>query len=360
MSLVSAVVLSSGEPFVNRAMESIARQTVPLHEVIVIEHVSPFSKALNQGAARVATPYFVQVDADMILDADCVARLMLKMDEETGLVVGELRDAICGQLAGVKLYRTECFLRATLPDSISPDTDHVDLMRRQGWRTVYLGPDSDAGTPLPTVGEHRPDYAPSYTFAKMSIEGARYRYRGSRTGVLSHMQALEHGGHPMAVLAQIALSHGLFSALVGDQLVAPIRDARGDVLARWLAGDGRAAAVVDQVLPLTRYRRLRDVYRQFVAAGRALGRDEAGATVRETFEQLTCANGNWRALVAKVALGHGVLDVADTSTHAHDERTLSTLFVFGLAPSASWPARWRAYRQDVLQRGFMYRAGLPW
>lgn len=360
MSQVSAVVLSVGEPFVSRAMDSLARQTVPLHEVILIEHVSPFSKALNQGARSVATPYFVQVDADMILDEDCMARLLEMMDSGTGLVVGELRDAICGQRAGVKLYRTECFQHATLPDSVSPDTDHVEQLRQHGYRTAYLRANAGTDSPPPTVGEHRPDYSPSYTFAKMILEGARYRYRGSRTGLLSHMQALERGGHPMAVLAQVALSHGLFSSLIGDQLVARIRDKRGDALARWLDGDRQDAATVDRLFPLARYRRLRDVYRRFVAAGRTLGRGEAGATVRETIEQLDCADEHWRAFVAKVALGHGVLSATATWTPAHDERALSTLLVLGLAPSVSWPARWRAYRQNVLQRGFIHRAGLPW
>ena len=47
MSEVSAVVLTVGEPFAERAIRSLATQSVPLHEQVVIAHVSPFSRAIN-------------------------------------------------------------------------------------------------------------------------------------------------------------------------------------------------------------------------------------------------------------------------------------------------------------------------
>ena len=80
---------------------------------------------------------------------------------DTGLAVGELRDPLCGQRVGVKPCRTECLRDAALPDSLSPDTDHVEQMRRQGWHTACLGPADDAAASLRrTVGEHRPEYVP--------------------------------------------------------------------------------------------------------------------------------------------------------------------------------------------------------
>ncbi len=52
MSDVSAVVLTLGEPHTGRALESITRQTLPPAEVIVIEGVSPFFRAMNRAPAR--------------------------------------------------------------------------------------------------------------------------------------------------------------------------------------------------------------------------------------------------------------------------------------------------------------------
>jgi cellulose synthase/poly-beta-1,6-N-acetylglucosamine synthase-like glycosyltransferase len=123
---VSAVVLTVGEPSTAEAIESLHRQTVPLRDIIVVRDVTPFHKALNAGAARVKTRFFVQVDADMILDPRCVAALRSGMHRRAGIVVGRLRDALTQDVVGIKLFRTVCFESTVFRDSISPDTDFVE------------------------------------------------------------------------------------------------------------------------------------------------------------------------------------------------------------------------------------------
>ncbi|HEY3257981.1 MAG TPA: hypothetical protein VGJ64_03935, partial [Gemmatimonadaceae bacterium] len=125
MSDVSALVLTIGESFTERAVASLAKQTLPPAEIIVVENISPFSSAMNAGIPRVKTPFFVQVDADMILDPGCFEALRAATDDRTGMTVGELRDPLMGQVVGVKLFRTECFEWAAFRDSITPDTDYI-------------------------------------------------------------------------------------------------------------------------------------------------------------------------------------------------------------------------------------------
>ena len=72
---VTALLLTVGEPYAERALASIQRQTMPAAAVIAVRDVIPFHRALNQGAAQICTPFFVQVDADMILDVSCFADL---------------------------------------------------------------------------------------------------------------------------------------------------------------------------------------------------------------------------------------------------------------------------------------------
>ena len=62
MSDVTALVLSIGEDYTNRAMASVQRQTLRAAETIVVRGISPFYRALNDGAVRVRTPFFIQVD----------------------------------------------------------------------------------------------------------------------------------------------------------------------------------------------------------------------------------------------------------------------------------------------------------
>jgi len=147
MSDVSAVVLSIGEPYTRRAVDSLASQTMPPEDVIVVEHVSPFCRAVNDGARRVRTPFFVQVDADMILDPGCIEVLRRHVRSDTGVVVGALRDSLAGQAIGVKLFRTECFQRLEMPDSISPDTDFGEMLPRHGWHVHHVAGNAGALTP---------------------------------------------------------------------------------------------------------------------------------------------------------------------------------------------------------------------
>ena len=67
MNDVSAILLSSGEPFVARARQALEAQSCPL-EVVGVENVTPFHRAFAAGVARVTTPFFGQVDADRVLD----------------------------------------------------------------------------------------------------------------------------------------------------------------------------------------------------------------------------------------------------------------------------------------------------
>src|SRR5712672_71664 len=72
---VTAVVLSIGEATTDEAVASLRRQTLQPRDTIIVRDVVPFHNALNIGASQVKTPFFVQVDADMILDRECIATL---------------------------------------------------------------------------------------------------------------------------------------------------------------------------------------------------------------------------------------------------------------------------------------------
>src|ERR1700693_1475156 len=119
---VTAVVLTTGEATTQQSMESLRGQSLSVDKTIVVRDVRPFHQALNAGAKQVTTPYFIQVDADMVLDRHCVATLRRAMKADVGMAVGLLRDALVRQVVGIKLFRTECFSNSEFRDYISPDT----------------------------------------------------------------------------------------------------------------------------------------------------------------------------------------------------------------------------------------------
>jgi hypothetical protein len=244
MDDITVVALTIGEPYLERALASAVRQTLPPAATVVVRGVTPFHRALNHGAAQVRTPFFVQLDADVVLDDTCLAELRSLMTDNVSITSGLLRDPIVGRTTGVRLYRTACFGDVQIRDSISPDMDFTDDTARLGWirRCVLRWPSADRDA-WHTVGEHRPDYTPLYTYSKFRLEGVRARYRRRERRAELMLQRLWASRHPASAMALIAMAHGFFHCDAADQLrpYEPTADfaALQDILA---APDGPAVA----------------------------------------------------------------------------------------------------------------------
>ena len=243
MSDITVVVLSIGETYTDRAIASVRRQTLPAADTIVVRDVSPFHCALNAGAAQVRTPFFVQVDADMILDDTCFEELRARIADGVGLVSGLLRDPLVGRAHGVRLYRTECFEHVQIRDSISPDMDFGIDIARHGWVRLHaLKYQGEWPGHWHTFGEHRPDYNPHYTFCKFLLSGVRSRYRRHQGRVCMIFRQLRNSDHSAATIALIATAHGLFLREQRDLLVPYQRTPEFEWLEAFLAARGGDAA----------------------------------------------------------------------------------------------------------------------
>ncbi len=296
VSDVTALLLTIGEPYAERARASVARQAPAVAGTVTVHGTVPFHRALNEGAARVQTDFFVQVDADMVLDDTCVAGLRAAMADGAGIVVGHLRDPLRGRAVGIKLFRTRCFERFRFPDSPSPDTDFGERIAHAGWTTVYaLRHASDH-----TFGEHRPDYSPLYTFSKFRIEGCRLRYRKTWRGARYLLRRLLESPHPMARIAVIAAAHGLLVEADGDPL-RPFPASEELVLLEHFL-----AAPVTALPPAEAPRcGLREVFRHGYALGVRLRQQRDPAPFLARLKALAGADGvePW---VAAIAACHGL------------------------------------------------------
>lgn len=215
---ISALLLTIGEPYTERARTSIERQNFLIHEVVLVRNVFPFHKALNEGAKRTSADFFVQVDADMILDEGCITTLSSCIAKHVGVVVGHLRDPLMGRIVGIKLFRRECFESVVFENSISPDTDFINKIVQKDWRIVYALNRTGERPYWHTFGAHEPDYDDEYVFKKFLMEGQRYRYRMRKGGWKGCFAQINLREHPQALLAQIAMAHGIFQAGNFDKL----------------------------------------------------------------------------------------------------------------------------------------------
>jgi hypothetical protein len=296
---VTALVLSLGEDFLERAIASVRRQTLPAAEIVVVHGLSPFHRALNSGASRVHTEYFIQVDADMILDDTCIADLRAGMSDGVGMVIGHLRDPLLGRLVGIKLFRTRCFEQVRHPDSVSSETDFAEDIERQGWARLYaLKYTGKWPVGLHTFGEHCPDYDPCYTFCKFLREGAKARYRKAWSGLRRKFRQLHASGHGAATIAAIAAAHGIFVKEDRDFHGPSARSEEFDFLERFLHAPAlaKAAPVVQGDL---RQRDLSQGFKRAYALGIRLRRQQAPAAFIACMRRLQRTDdiASWVALV---------------------------------------------------------------
>ncbi len=211
MSDVTAVVLTMGEKTTQRAIDSLERQIVLPEEITVIRDVAPLHKALNLGASKVKTDFFIQVDSDMVLDRNCLEDLRKCMGETVGIAVGHLRDSIIRRVVGIKMFRRECFEKVQFKDSISTDTAFYADILKHGWGTVHaLRFQGNRSKQWHTFGEHRPAYTLLYTYSNFLIKGSRYRYRKYLGSMPWHFQELQKSKHDASWMARIAMAHGVF------------------------------------------------------------------------------------------------------------------------------------------------------
>jgi hypothetical protein len=293
---VSAVLLTIGEPTAAAALDSIHAQTLAPRDLIVVRDETPFHRAFNRGAAGVATPFFVQVDADMRLDAHCFAALRRGVRRSSGVVVGQLRDELLGRVVGVKLIRTACFALSPFPNSVSPDTDFGAAIARRGWTTTHLDR-------LATLGEHRPSYSTEYTYRKYVLEGSRYRYRRRPEGLRWVVERLDDSTHPAAIAAQIGLAQGLAEERRDDGLMPTAASDEAQRLLRLESG-GRATGSVPVLPPLSPGE---DLYARFHEYGAAMAASGDWEAVRRGLEGIRRAPRSDASLLARFAFSRGLM-----------------------------------------------------
>ncbi|MFT5115760.1 MAG: hypothetical protein ACI9VI_003305 [Candidatus Azotimanducaceae bacterium] len=224
---VTGLVLSMGEPTTKNAIEALRNQTHVCVDVQIVTNISPFHKAINKGVAEIETEFFLQCDADMIPDPDCVDILLKHMQDDIGVVIGYLQDPLMGKIQAIKLFRTSCAKTLQFDNHLSPDTDLINRMNQLGWRYVFANREvSRQGRSDDIFGDHCPQYTDLYTFQKFRLEGARMAKRGVFRELEDSLDRLSQSRHPMAKIAIIGLCNRIFEdrkvdglgPYVGDEL----------------------------------------------------------------------------------------------------------------------------------------------
>jgi hypothetical protein len=320
---VSVVALTTGEAHTARALASIESQTLqPVEIVSVGPEITPFHRAFNAAVAKVNTEFFIEVDADMVLDDACIEALRACMDDRVGVVTGLLRDPILTRISGIHLFRTRCFEQARYRDSIIPETDFRTAIAKRGWQLLFaLRPDVPWDS-RHTFGRHEPDYTPAYTFRRFFVEGARNRVRKQGTRTRGLLFQLLHSPHPLGALATIAAAHGLFLAEQRDLLFPAPPSEEFHALDAFLSAAPEAGGRIH--IPRIRPgESLEEIFGRSLELGIGARQRRAAATFLQAMREIYRAP-SVPAFVSLVGLCHGVfVERYDRTAAAQDFATLT-------------------------------------
>jgi len=226
----------------------------------MIENVAPMSAAFQAMLDLCETPYYVQVDEDMLLHPDAVRRLHANLrcaPADVAFVVACLHDVhLEAPVQGVKIFRHGIVRRYPFADVQSCELDQIDRMRADGF-TYQLMPRDGDGTadaiafPFRILGLHGGIYSPRSVYERFrTLEMARRkhprRFRHQEEWPRMLVERFLERRNPLDFYALMGLLAGTlspadargekdfrtYSSLPGfDLAMAFMRDAAGDDVA---------------------------------------------------------------------------------------------------------------------------------
>lgn len=202
-------LLTVGDPAFQACKESVEQQTGALFTIETIQDVCPFNAAAQEMMTRCATPYFIQVDEDMILHPDAVHRMeqaMTQAPAEVGMICFHLydEDREC-PIQGIKIYRTELMKRLMFRDLKASEMNLLDQMGEQGIRWI-LHPD--------VLGRHGTQYTPDtiYRRYKTMYEKDIRQWNLLTSDIHRKAHKFRETGDIVQLFALLGAAHGIIDA----------------------------------------------------------------------------------------------------------------------------------------------------
>ena len=178
---VTLFLITTGEPSTSTARKALETQAGGPYKIDVIRDVRPMSAAFNEMIDRCKTPFFVQVDADMVLRPLAVQKLMAAMEvssDDVAFVGFPLTDThLKRPICGVKIYRKSAMKLARYSNVRFCEMDQLHKLKQQGYRHEVYWPEAPGGQ-VDTLGEHRSCQTNQAAFERYRDLFLRFKYPG--------------------------------------------------------------------------------------------------------------------------------------------------------------------------------------
>lgn len=137
--MIEALVISAGEPQLERCLESVKNQTIPFSNIFHISNVVPQHEAFNQGIKKITDEWVMKVDGDMVLYDNAVEMVTDYISNNKDFSIYAFMvydDLFDGEIIGCKVYKTEMFSKIRHPNLLCNDTYVEKRLRLMGYKMV--------------------------------------------------------------------------------------------------------------------------------------------------------------------------------------------------------------------------------
>jgi glycosyltransferase involved in cell wall biosynthesis len=234
--MIDAMVISCGEPQLERCLESVRNQTVQFSNIIHVDGVVPEATATNMGIEQVTQEWYMRIDGDIILFPNAVEIALEQIEKSTGklgMLVFYVYDSFFWRLvtAGAVLTNTEAVRTVGWSDHLHSDNGAKRNMERRGW----IGRAAVDGGRKVAVGTHFDKPSEFQVFHRMLINAVKWKHspkvHSLMKGKLAHLR--QKTNDPIYDLAWKAYEYGLENPVyIGSQNRDYDRERYEDFLSR--------------------------------------------------------------------------------------------------------------------------------
>jgi len=180
---LTVFVTTVGYPTFQECLEHLAAQDTAF-TLKIIDHVAPMSAALQRMLDDCTTPYYVQVDEDMLLHRHAVRTLYERIstaDPEVALYVSALYDVhVERMIHGLKIYRHGIVSRYPYRNVGGCEWDQVRRLRADGYVDVRAPLKDAIGDSEDALGLHGTTWTPHAVYLRYCILELKRR-KGNKT-----------------------------------------------------------------------------------------------------------------------------------------------------------------------------------
>lgn len=202
MKSIGALIVSAGEPQLERCLQAVYNQTVPFAHVVHIDNISPEHIAFNQGIKESVDEWIMKIDGDMILYSNAVEVALFHMVEEPDIFMysyGLFDEFLQSPICGCGVFSKVAFQLVRYPNMLNDDEYSAKKLRRDGW--IRKTPIREGVT----IGTHFSEPDEFQVFRRFYATGVKHGRGGTGRRLV---QLYEDTGNDLYKLASGALLFG--------------------------------------------------------------------------------------------------------------------------------------------------------